>query len=77
MVAAGQDSPIPNPQPGHESGQVSAVTTKSDREVTPLDAENAKILRFIESFDAEIVERESIDVMQVNANNDGVIAPPF
>lgn len=61
-------------KPGPASGSTAG---KTDREVTPLDAENAKILRFIEVFDAEIVERESIDVTQVNANNDGVIAPPF
>lgn len=76
MVTADQDSPIPN-QPVHESGQASAVTNKSDREVMPLDAENAKILRFMETFDAEAVERESIDVIQVNTNEDGVVAPPF
>lgn len=50
-----------------------------DKEVQPLDDENAKILRFMEVFDAEIVESESdiIDVMDVNTDDNGIVQPPF
>ncbi len=49
----------------------------SPRDVVPLDNENAKVLRFIEVFEAEDIDA-SIDVVQINAKGDAdTVPPPF
>lgn len=54
---------------------------QDDKEIIePLDDENAKIVRFIQAFDAEDLDHiETIDVMSINTENQGpeIIPPPF
>ena len=47
--------------------------------IEPLDDENAKILRFIEVFNAEEIEPEVIDVTQINTwqTVEDIKPPPF
>jgi hypothetical protein len=46
----------------------------SPDDVVPLDDENAKILRFIEAFNAEPVEPNRFDIQ---STADGIVPPPF
>jgi len=56
-------------------GQASPDMVKvSPDDVVPLDDENAKILRFIEAFNAEPVEPNRFDIQ---STADGIVPPPF